>query len=442
MKAKEILKQMSVKEKLMLTSGKDFWHLIDFEKYGIPTIMVTDGPHGLRKKVGKGMGIGDAVPSTAFPTASCSASSWDKNLLNKMGKAMGEECIAEEVSVILGPGVNMKRSPLCGRNFEYFSEDPVLAGEMGAALINGVQETGVGTSLKHFAANNQETFRMTGSSNVDERTLREYYLQPFEIAVKKSQPFTVMTAYNKVNNVQFQEHAYSYQMQNGKKHEIKAQILEMSLLNKVFSAEGNTISSITEKGRPVVIVTADKQEYNKNNNVMKATGNVNIVYKDVETLSNQAIVDLTKDNDVKRIQLIGNAKLNQSGNKISANKLDYNNISQEAIATGSVYSDIITEDNKNIKVWSDYQSYNRKANFITASGSTTIKYEDYTAKGPKVNVFSDKKTNKLNEAVFIGRSKIETKGRTIEADRISITMNPKDFKAEGNVKSVIPNVGN
>ena len=173
MKAKEILKQMSVKEKLMLTSGKDFWHLIDFEKYGIPTIMVTDGPHGLRKKVGKGMGIGDAVPSTAFPTASCSASSWDKNLLNKMGKAMGEECIAEEVSVILGPGVNMKRSPLCGRNFEYFSEDPVLAGEMGAALINGVQETGVGTSLKHFAANNQETFRMTGSSNVDERTLRE-----------------------------------------------------------------------------------------------------------------------------------------------------------------------------------------------------------------------------------------------------------------------------
>lgn len=201
MKAKEILAQMSVKEKLMLTSGKDFWHLIEFEKYGIPSIMVTDGPHGLRKKEGPGMGIGDAVPSVAFPTASCSACSWDREALGKMGKAMGEECVAEKVSVILGPGVNMKRSPLCGRNFEYFSEDPVLAGEMGAALINGVQSTGVGTSLKHYAANNQETFRMTGSSNVDERTLREYYLKPFEIAVKKSQPYTVMSAYNKINNV-------------------------------------------------------------------------------------------------------------------------------------------------------------------------------------------------------------------------------------------------
>ncbi len=247
---------------------------------------------------------------------------------------------------------------------------------------------------------------------------------------------------NKVNNVQFKENAYTYQMQDGKRHEIKAQILEMSLLNKVFKAEGNTLSSITEKNKPIVIVTADKQEYNKNTNVMKASGNVNILYKDVETLSNQAIVDLTKDNDVKRIQLIGDAKLNQNGSRISANKLNYDNISQEATASGNVYTDIITEDNKNIKVWSDFQSYNKKANFVTASGSTKIQYEDYIATGPKVNVFPDKNTKKLNEAVFVGRSKIETKGRTIEADRISITMNPKDFKAEGNVKSVIPNIGN
>ena len=247
---------------------------------------------------------------------------------------------------------------------------------------------------------------------------------------------------NKVNNVQFKENAYTYQMQDGKRHEIKAQILEMSLLNKVFKAEGNTLSSITEKNKPIVIVTADKQEYNKNTNVMKASGNVNILYKDVETLSNQAIVDLTKDNDVKRIQLIGDAKLNQNGSRISANKLNYDNIIQEATASGNVYTDIITEDNKNIKVWSDFQSYNKKANFVTASGSTKIQYEDYIATGPKVNVFPDKNTKKLNEAVFVGRSKIETKGRTIEADRISITMNPKDFKAEGNVKSVIPNIGN
>lgn len=246
---------------------------------------------------------------------------------------------------------------------------------------------------------------------------------------------------NKVNKVEFKENAYSYQLKDGKKHEIKAQILEMSLLNKVFSAKGNTLSSITENDRPVVIVTADRQEYNKTTNTMKAFGNVNILYKDIETFSNQAIVDLTDKNDVKVIHLIGEAKLNRGKNKINANKLVYNNIKEEAVATGNVYSDITSEDNKRIEVWSDYQSYDKRSNVVSASGSTKIKYEDYLARGPKVNVYGDKKTNKLNEAVFLGRSKIETKGRTIEADRITITMDPKDFKAEGHVKSVIPNIG-
>lgn len=247
---------------------------------------------------------------------------------------------------------------------------------------------------------------------------------------------------NKVNSVEFKDNAYSFFAQSGKNHEIKSQIIKMSLLDKVITAEGDSISTITENDKPVVIVTADKQEYNKNSNVMKAFGNVNIVYKDVETYSNQAIVDLTKNNDVKKIQLIGEAKLNQNKSKISANKLIYDNITQNATATGNVYTHIISEDNKNIEIWSDFQSYNRNANFVTASGKTKIKYEDYTATGPKVNVFPDKSTKKLNEAVFAGRSKIESKGRTIEADRISITMNPKDFKAEGNVKSTIPNIGN
>ena len=247
---------------------------------------------------------------------------------------------------------------------------------------------------------------------------------------------------NKVNKVEFKEHAYSYQLKDGKKHEIKAQILEMSLLKKVFSAKGNTISSITEKDRPVVIVTADRQEYNKSTNTMKAFGNVNILYKDIETFSSEAYVDLTDKNDVKKIDLIGTAKLKQGKSKINANKLTYDNISEEAVARGNVYTDITTEDNKRIEVWSDYQSYDKKANVVSASGSTKIKYEDYLATGPKVNVYADKTTKKLNEAVFVGRSKIETKGRTIEADRITITMNPKDFKAEGNVKSVIPNIGN
>ena len=176
-------------------------------------------------------------------------------------------------------------------------------------------------------------------------------------------------------------------MQSGKKHEIKAQILEMSLLDKVLTADGNTLTTITENDKPVVIVTADRQEYHKNKNVMKAYGNVNIVYKDVETYSNQAIVDLTKDNDVKQIQLIGNAKLNQKKSKINADKLTFNNITQNAVVTGNVYTNIINEDNKSIEIWSDYQAYDKKENFVTASGSTKIKYEDYLAQGPKVNVF-------------------------------------------------------
>ncbi len=246
---------------------------------------------------------------------------------------------------------------------------------------------------------------------------------------------------NKVNNVEFKENAYSFGLQNGKKHEIKAQILEVSLLNKVFSAKGNSLSTITEQDKPIVIVSADRQEYYKNQNVMKAFGNVNIVYKNIDTLSNQAIVDLTSNNDVKKIQLIGNAKLKQDKNIINANKLTYDNIKEEAVALGNVYTDMTTEDNKRIEVWSDYQSYDKRSNVVTASGGTKIKYEDYLARGPKVNVYADKNTKKLNEAIFVGRSKIETKGRTIEADKISITMNPKNFKAEGNVKSTIPNIG-
>lgn len=247
---------------------------------------------------------------------------------------------------------------------------------------------------------------------------------------------------NKVNSVEFQKNAYSYQLKDGKKHEIKAQILKMSLLNKVVTGEGNTISSITEKDKPIVIVTADKQEYNKATNTMKAYGNVNILYKNIETFSSQAFVNLNDKNDVKKIDLIGNAKLHKDKSKINADKLTYDNVTEYADAIGNVYTDVTTEDNKRLEVWSNYQSYDKKANVISASGSTRVKFEDYYATGPKVNVFADKETKKLNEAVFVGRSKIETKGRTIEADRITITMNPKDFKAEGNVKSVIPNVGN
>lgn len=244
---------------------------------------------------------------------------------------------------------------------------------------------------------------------------------------------------NKVKKVEFKEHAYSYSLKNGKMHEIKAQILDISLLNKFITAEGNTLSSITENDKPLVIVTADKQEYHKNENVMKAFGRVNILYKDTETFSDEALVYLDDKNDVKKIILTGNAKLNHNADKISADKLSYDNIKEEAEAFGNVYTDISEKDAKRLEVWSDYQFYDRKKNFVTASGSAVIKYEDYNAQGPKVNVYSDEKTKKLNEAVFLGRSTIETQGRTVTADRITITMNPKDFKASGHVKSVIPN---
>jgi len=207
---KALISQMTLEEKAGLCSGKDFWNLKGIERLGIPSIMVTDGPHGLRKqRMGADhLGLFDSVPATCFPSAAGMASSWDRNLINKVGVALGEECQAEDVAVLLGPGANIKRSPLCGRNFEYFSEDPYLSSEMAANHIKGVQSQGVGTSLKHFAANNQEHRRMSTDAIVDERTFREIYLASFEGAVKQSQPWTVMCSYNKVNGEFASENNY------------------------------------------------------------------------------------------------------------------------------------------------------------------------------------------------------------------------------------------
>ncbi len=200
---KHLLSEMTVEEKAGLCSGADFWHTKTVERLGLPDIMVSDGPHGLRKQdnTGDHVGLLDAIEAVCFPASCALASSFDRDLAHTVGIALGEECQAEQVSTILGPGVNMKRSPLCGRNFEYFSEDPYLAGEMAAHYVNGVQSQQVGTSVKHFAANNQETRRMSISSEVDERTLREIYLSAFETIVKKAQPWTMMCSYNCINGV-------------------------------------------------------------------------------------------------------------------------------------------------------------------------------------------------------------------------------------------------
>ena len=207
---KNLIAQMTVEEKASLCSGKDFWHLKGVERLGIPEIMVTDGPHGLRKQAGKSdqIGLRDTVPAVCFPTASALAATWDRDLIYQVGAALGEECCQEDVAVILGPGANIKRSPLCGRNFEYFSEDPYLSGQMAKSHINGVQSQGIGSSLKHFVVNNQEYRRMTIDAVVDERALREIYLAGYETAVKEAQPWTVMCAYNKVNGTYCAENQF------------------------------------------------------------------------------------------------------------------------------------------------------------------------------------------------------------------------------------------
>lgn len=206
MKHPEIVEKMSLEQKAKFVSGYDYWHLEEAAELGLPKIMVTDGPHGLRKqntdkKSSNGIGLGNSVPATCMPPAATSACSWDEELLKEEGEALAEECLAEQVSVILGPGTNIKRSPVCGRNFEYFSEDPLLAGKMSAGFINGVQSKGIGTSLKHFACNSQEAFRMIVSEVIDERAMREIYFPAFEIAVKEAQPWTVMDSYNRINGV-------------------------------------------------------------------------------------------------------------------------------------------------------------------------------------------------------------------------------------------------
>jgi len=194
-----LIGQMALEEKAALCTGASSWTTTPIERLGIPEMLVSDGPHGVRRVADVHSLGAESLPATAFPTASALASTWDVDLVHEMGQALGEECIALNVDVLLGPGNNMKRTPLCGRNFEYFSEDPFLAGEMAASLINGIQSKGVGTSLKHFAANNQEYQRFMMSAAIDERTLREIYLPAFETAVKKAKPWTVMCAYNKIN---------------------------------------------------------------------------------------------------------------------------------------------------------------------------------------------------------------------------------------------------
>ncbi len=206
--ARELVAQMTLEEKASLCSGKNFWESKAVERLGVRSFMLTDGPHGLRKQAGAAdhLGLNASVPATCFPPAAATACSFDRALLREVGTAMGEECRAEEVGIILGPAANIKRSPLCGRNFEYFSEDPLVTGESAAGLIEGIQGQNVGACMKHYLANNQEKARVSSNSVVDQRALREIYLAGFEKAVKEAQPWTLMCSYNKINSVYASDH--------------------------------------------------------------------------------------------------------------------------------------------------------------------------------------------------------------------------------------------
>ncbi len=210
MKRNELIAQMTLEEKASLMSGANFWNTKPIERLGVPGMMLTDGPHGLRKQGGKAdhLGLNKSLPATCYPSAAGLANSWDEKLLEKMGESLGLEAAAEGVSVILGPGVNIKRNPLCGRNFEYFSEDPYLSGKLASALIRGIQSNGISACVKHYAVNSQELRRMSNDSVIDERTLREIYLPAFEMAVKEGGVRCLMTSYNRVNGTYAHEHPH------------------------------------------------------------------------------------------------------------------------------------------------------------------------------------------------------------------------------------------
>jgi len=210
MKNEKVIQQMSLLEKAILMSGRDIFSTMPFESHGIPSLSLADGPHGLRKQLGGAdhLGLAESMKATCFPTAATIANSWDETLVKEIGAAIGEEAITQGVNVVLGPGLNIKRNPLCGRNFEYYSEDPYLSGKMAAALIKGIQSKGVSACPKHYAVNNQELRRLSNDSVLDERTLRELYLTNFEIAIKEGKPLFLMTSYNRINGTFANEHEH------------------------------------------------------------------------------------------------------------------------------------------------------------------------------------------------------------------------------------------
>lgn len=245
---------------------------------------------------------------------------------------------------------------------------------------------------------------------------------------------------NKLDTATFYNKPFAVEINGNKKREVKSNILQVSLINKVVRAEGETQSVITEGNTPIIIINADAQEYDTNSNVMVATGAVTMKYKDIDTYSDKAVIIADDKGGVKKIDLFGNARVKQEQNESEGHHFIYNAITEEMSVEGNTKTIAISEEGKKLTIHSDYQQYNKKQNSYIGSGHVKIWYEDYFAQGPKVSVFPDSQTNKPNLVYFIGRSKIVQQEKDIIADKIKMTMNPKDFTAEGNVRTIIHNV--
>ena len=245
---------------------------------------------------------------------------------------------------------------------------------------------------------------------------------------------------NKLDTATFYDKPYAYEVNENKKREVKANILQVSLINKIVRAEGESQSIITEGDTPIVVINADVQEYDTKSSVMVATGSVTIKYKDIDTFSDKAVIIADEKGGLKKIDLIGNAKVKQEQNESEGHHFVYNPITEEMSVSGNTKTVAISDDGKKLTIHSDYQQYHKKQNSYIGSGHVKIWYDDYYAQGPKVSVFPDAETGKPNEVYFVGRSKIVQQDKDIIADKIKMTMNPKDFVAEGNVRTIIHNI--
>ena len=245
---------------------------------------------------------------------------------------------------------------------------------------------------------------------------------------------------NKLDTATFYDKPYAYEVNMNKKREVKANILQVSLINKVVRAEGETQSIITEGNTPIVVINADEQEYDTKSNIMVANGFVNMKYKDIESFSDKAVIIADPKGGLKKIDLIGHAKVKQGQNESEGNHFVYDPLTEEMSVTGNTKTMAISDDGKKLTIHSDYQQYNKKQNCYIGNGHVKVWFEEYFAQGPKVSVFPNKETGKLNEIYMVGRSKIVQDEKEIIADKIKITLDPKDFQAEGNVRTIIHNI--